>query len=80
VQKVGWHFFFVREYRHEYLPISARGRVVVLDLVLPIGSIAPIVGYEGQQNIVTITDMPSGYETTPEFFQHGIAANEHLAF
>lgn len=42
-------------------------RVVVLDMVLPIGSIAPIVGYEGPQNIVTITDM-SIEETTPEFF------------
>lgn len=43
-------------------------RVVVLDMVLPIGSIAPIVGYEGAQNIVTITDMPIE-ETTPEFFR-----------
>ena len=43
-------------------------RVVVLDLVLPIGSIAPIVGYEGPQNIVTIADMPIE-ETTPEFFR-----------
>jgi pilus assembly protein CpaE len=42
--------------------------VVVVDMVLPIGSIAPIVGYEGSQNIVTITDMPSA-ETTPEFFR-----------
>lgn len=42
-------------------------RLVVADLVLPIGSIAPIVGYAGSQNIVTITDMPSS-ETTPEFF------------
>jgi MinD-like ATPase involved in chromosome partitioning or flagellar assembly/CheY-like chemotaxis protein len=42
-------------------------RVVVLDMVLPIGSIAPIVGYEGPQNIVTITEMPPE-ETTPEFF------------
>ncbi|MBC7879520.1 MAG: response regulator [Anaerolineales bacterium] len=42
-------------------------RVVVLDLVLPIGSIAPIVGYEGADNIVTITDMPAA-ATTPEFF------------
>ncbi len=41
--------------------------VVVLDLILPIGSIAPIVGYEGLQNIVTITDMHPG-DTTPEFF------------
>jgi CheY-like chemotaxis protein/MinD-like ATPase involved in chromosome partitioning or flagellar assembly len=43
--------------------------VVVLDMVLPIGSIAPIVGYEGSQNIATITDMPIG-ETTPEFFRN----------
>ncbi len=43
-------------------------RVAVLDLVLPIGSIASIVGYEGEQNIVTVTDM-SPAETTPEFFQ-----------
>ncbi|MBL8101244.1 MAG: hypothetical protein JNM02_01820, partial [Anaerolineales bacterium] len=39
-----------------------------LDLVLPIGSIAPIVGYEGDQNIVTITDMPPA-KTTPDFFR-----------
>lgn len=43
-------------------------RVAVLDLVLPIGSIASIVGYEGEQNIVTVTDM-SPAETTPDFFQ-----------
>jgi len=43
-------------------------RVAVLDLVLPIGSIAPIVGYEGKQNIATITDM-SPAETTPKFFK-----------
>lgn len=42
-------------------------RVAVLDLVLPIGSIASIVGYEGSQNIVTVTDMPPA-ESTPEFF------------
>jgi len=44
-------------------------RVVVLDLVLPIGSIAPMVGYQETQNIVTITDMPAE-ETTPEFFRN----------
>jgi MinD-like ATPase involved in chromosome partitioning or flagellar assembly len=42
-------------------------RVVVVDMVLPIGSIAPIVGYEGPQNIVTIADM-SIEESTPGFF------------
>lgn len=44
-------------------------RLAVLDLVLPIGSIASIVGYEGPQNIVTITDMPPE-QSTPEFFRH----------
>ncbi|MBI5823547.1 MAG: response regulator [Chloroflexi bacterium] len=44
-------------------------RVAVLDFVLPIGSIAPIVGYQGGQNIVTVTDM-SPDDTTPEFFRH----------
>ena len=43
-------------------------RVVVVDMVLPIGSIAPIVGYEGAQNIVTITDMSPG-EITSKFFR-----------
>jgi pilus assembly protein CpaE len=46
-------------------------RVAVLDLVLPIGSIASIVGYEGDQNIVTVTDM-SPAETTPEFFHQAL--------
>lgn len=46
-----------------------QARVAVLDLVLPIGSIAPIVGYEGEQNIVTVTDM-SPETTTPQFFQN----------
>lgn len=43
-------------------------RVVVLDLILPIGSIAPMVGYDGTQNIVTVSDMQPG-ETTPAFFR-----------
>jgi MinD-like ATPase involved in chromosome partitioning or flagellar assembly/CheY-like chemotaxis protein len=47
-------------------------RVVVVDMVLPIGSIAPIVGYEGEQNIVTISDMPLT-ETTPEFLRDELA-------
>jgi CheY-like chemotaxis protein len=48
--------------------LQPEARVVVVDLVLPIGSIAPIVGYEGEQNIVTIADMPPA-ETSPEFFR-----------
>jgi pilus assembly protein CpaE len=48
-------------------------RVAVVDMVLPIGSIAPIVGYTGPQNIVTITEMPVE-ETTPEFFRDNLTS------
>lgn len=48
-------------------------RVAVLDLVLPIGSIASIVGYEGEHNIVTIADMAPS-ETSPEFFKREFPA------
>ncbi len=46
-------------------------RVAVADMVLPIGSIAEIVGYAGDQNLVTVTGMPSS-ETTPDFFRKGL--------
>jgi pilus assembly protein CpaE len=46
-----------------------QSNVVVLDMVLPIGSIAPIVGYTEAQNVVTISKLPSG-EATPEFFRN----------
>jgi pilus assembly protein CpaE len=42
--------------------------IVVADLVLPIGSIAGIVDYEGDQNIGTIAGLPSS-DTTPDFFR-----------
>lgn len=42
-------------------------RVAVVDLVLPIGSIASIVGYDGLQNIVTVSDLPPEV-ATPDFF------------
>ncbi len=43
-------------------------RIAVIDMVLPIGSIGPLVGYEGRQNIVTVADMlPT--ETSPRFFE-----------
>ena len=45
-----------------------QARIVVVDMVLPIGSIAPIVGYEGMQNIVTVADMLPA-ETTADFFR-----------
>lgn len=48
--------------------VQPESRIAVADLVLPIGSIAPIVGYQGEQNIVTIADTPD-YATTPDFFR-----------
>jgi pilus assembly protein CpaE len=46
-------------------------RVILVDMVLPIGSIASIVGYEGSQDIVTVADMPA--ETaTPNFFRDAL--------
>ncbi len=42
--------------------------VVVVDMVLPIGSISSIVGYDGPQNIVTAADLPVE-EIVPEYFR-----------
>ena len=41
--------------------------VAVVDLVLPIGSIAPIVGYDGKVDLVSVANLPSA-ETTGEYF------------
>jgi Flp pilus assembly CpaE family ATPase len=46
--------------------------VVVADLVLPIGSIADIVGYQGDQNLVVVADMPTN-TITPKFFQTSLS-------
>ncbi len=43
-------------------------RVVVVDLVLPIGSIAGIVGYEGPQNLVTSAESLAA-QPSPQFFR-----------
>jgi pilus assembly protein CpaE len=45
--------------------VEPNARVAVADLVLPIGSIAGFVGYDGIQNLVTVAHMSPG-ETTPE--------------
>lgn len=42
--------------------------VAVVDMVLPIGSIAPMVGGEGMTNLVTVTDKNVD-ETTSEFYR-----------
>lgn len=54
-------------------------RIVVADLVFPIGSIAPIVGYEGKENIVTIADRPP-LETDTDFFRTQLPKIEYWNF
>lgn len=54
-------------------------RVAVADLVLPIGSIAPIVGYQGELNVVTVADMPP-QDTPVEFFQNQLAQPDEWRF
>lgn len=44
--------------------------VVVADLVLPIGSIGQIVGDEGNLNLVTVADLPTGATDAEYFHQH----------
>lgn len=53
--------------------------VVVADLVLPIGSIAQIVGYEGKENLVTVADLPSE-ETNGEYFRKHLPEPELWKF
>lgn len=54
-------------------------RIVVVDLVLPIGSIGPIVGYEGNTNIVTVADLPAS-ETTGDYFYKNLPRPELWQF
>ena len=50
-------------------------RVVVADLILPIGSIGQIVGYTGRLNLVTVADLPSG-QTNEEYFRKNLPTPE----
>jgi len=45
-------------------------RVVVADLVLPIGSIGQIVGEQGKVNLVTVSDLPAGQTNSDYFYQN----------
>ena len=54
-------------------------RVVVADLVLPIGSIGPIVGQEGTLNLVTVTDLPAG-QTNAEYFHKNLPRPEYWKY
>ena len=54
-------------------------KIVVADLVLPIGSIAPIVGYEGGPNLVNVSKM-SGAEASPEYLNEALPYIEDWNF
>jgi pilus assembly protein CpaE len=54
-------------------------RVVVADLVLPIGSIGPIVGSEGSLNLVSVADLPSG-QTNSDYFHQSLPRPEPWLF
>ena len=45
--------------------------VVVVDLILPIGSIGQIVGYEGKLNLITVAELPASY-TNIEYFRKNL--------
>lgn len=45
--------------------------VAVIDMVLPLGSISSIVGYDGRMNLVRVSGMTSA-ETTPGFFRENL--------
>lgn len=56
-----------------------QARVVVADLVLPIGSIAQIVGYKGQINLATVADLPPE-QTNGEYFHANLPKPESWQF
>lgn len=54
-------------------------RIVVVDLVLPVGSIGPMVGYQGNTNIVTVADLPAS-QTTGDYFYKNLPRPELWQF
>ncbi|MBL8062054.1 MAG: response regulator [Anaerolineales bacterium] len=48
--------------------VRPEARVAVADLVFPIGSISSIVGYKGEETIVSVADLPA-QDTGPDFFR-----------
>lgn len=59
--------------------LNPDSKFAVLDLVLPIGSIAPIVGYDGKMNIVSVADMPAE-KTTSRFFKTNLPREDIWQF
>lgn len=54
-------------------------RVVVADLVLPIGSIGPIVGHEGHPNLISVADLASD-QINEEYFHTNLPRPAHWQF
>jgi len=54
-------------------------RFVVADLVLPLGSIAGIVGYQGSENLVSVAGRPQS-EITTEFLQAELPQTDRWRF
>ena len=59
--------------------LEPAARVVVADLVLPIGSIAQIVGYKGSINLATVADIPPD-DTDEEYFHKSLPRPESWQF
>jgi MinD-like ATPase involved in chromosome partitioning or flagellar assembly/CheY-like chemotaxis protein len=66
---------FAMAIRHSKPELS----VAVVDMVLPIGSIAPIVGHEGKVDLVYVTEL-SQAETTREYFHENLPQIELWQF
>ncbi|MBI3165196.1 MAG: response regulator [Anaerolineales bacterium] len=58
---------------------NPEARVAVADLVFPIGSIAPIIGYDGMENIITLAER-STQETSPDFLKTSLPLVELWRF
>jgi pilus assembly protein CpaE len=59
--------------------IQPDARLVVVDLVLPIGSIGQIVGYKGNLSIVSVADLPGG-QTGADYFYKNLPRPELWGF
>lgn len=59
--------------------LQPESRVTVVDLVLPIGSIAQIVGYDGKLNIVTATELPAS-QVSGDYFPKNLPRSDLWEF
>ena len=63
----------------EIAKLNPETRVAVADLVFPIGSIAPIIGYDGMENIVTLAER-SSHETSSDLIKNSLPMVELWQF